>query len=69
MYIAKPQQETSNEYYELFEIKTIKDINDNDVQISQSIGTYSLADLETQKENLQKEIASIDEKINTIKDL
>jgi hypothetical protein len=66
-YIAKPQ--TNNDYYELFEIKTIKDINDNDVQISQSIGTYSLADLETQKENLQKEIASIDEKINTIKDL
>jgi len=66
-YIAKPQ--INNDYYELFEIKTIKDINDNDVQISQSIGTYSLADLEVQKENLQKEIASIDEKINTIKDL
>lgn len=67
MYIAK--QQTSNEYYELFEIKTIKDINDVDVQVAQSIGQYSLADLNAEKERLQNEIADIDVKISTIESL
>ena len=67
MYIAK--QQTSNEYYELFEIKTIKDINDVDVQVAQPIGQYSLADLNAEKERLQNEIADIDVKISTIESL
>jgi hypothetical protein len=66
---AKQIENQNTDHYELFEIKTIKDINDNDVQVSQSIGTYSVEDLERQKESLQEEITEIDEKITAIESL
>jgi len=55
--------------FELFEAKTVKDMNDNDVTIPQSIGIYSLEDLNREKDLLTAKIAEIDIKISAINDL
>lgn len=66
MIVAK--QITSNESgrYQLFINKTIKDINDNDVVIPESIGTFSIDDLNNQKNYFLSEIVKIDEKLTAI---
>lgn len=68
MIIAKQinQEVVDNGYYELFTQETVKDIEDNDVIIPRSIGQYSLAQLEQEKENYLNAIESVDEKIAAI---
>ena len=68
-YIVKPanQQVETNEYFELFVIDTIKDVNDNEVQVARSIGQYSVAQLENEKAMLETQIDEIDKKLEAIK--
>lgn len=58
-----------NGRYELFEEQVVIDVKGNDVTIPKSIGIFSLAQLEQEKENYQARIADIDKKIKAIKSL
>ena len=64
-----PEVDQAQDRYELFVVQTIKDINGIDVQVPQSIGTYSIAELEAQKVSFQEQIDKIDEKIEAINEL
>lgn len=65
--IAQQQTEqVSNEYFELFEVVPMEDADGNTVNVKQSIGQYSKAQLEQQKTNLQNSITEIEEKIAAI---
>jgi len=55
-----------SDIYELYVNETVKDINDNDVVIPKSIGRYSIADLNNQKNYFTSEITKIDEKLAAI---
>ncbi len=59
----------SQERFELFEIKTMKDVNDKNVNIPVSIGTYTLMQLTKEKEDVLARVAVIDERIKAINDL
>lgn len=59
-------KQTSDSQYELYSIKIMTDINGNEVQVPQSIGKFSLINLETEKSGLLAAIDVIDEKINSI---
>ena len=63
------QEVVDNGYYELFTTETVKDIDGNEVVIPRSIGQYSLAQLEQEKENYLNAIKSVDEKITAINNL
>lgn len=71
MIIAKQVQneQVSNEYFELFVPQEAKDIDGNTVTIAQSIGQYSLAQLEMEKQSLLNAISNIDDKISAINSL
>ena len=78
LYIVKEIPESINKgivmpilptHFELFTSKVIKDINDNDVEIPISIGTYAIKELEKEKADLLIRIQEIDKKILTIKNL
>lgn len=62
-------QEVKSDRFELFTTTTVKDVNGKDVTIPQSIGTYTILELENQKKNYLTEIAKTDEKIEAIKAL
>lgn len=66
---AVQQEQQNNDLFELFNTVTMTDVNGNDVSVLQSIGHYSVAQLEQEKANLQNAIASIDEKIDAINNL
>ena len=66
---AIQQNIPDNGMYELFEEQVVKDVKGNDVTIPKSIGTFSLAQLEQERENYQARIADIDKKIKAIKNL
>ena len=57
---------TLDKRYELFTTETVKDINDIDVQIPRSIGRYSLADLQREKEMLENQLDQVNSKIEAI---
>jgi len=63
------QEVVDNDYFELFTIETVKDIDGNDVTIPRSIGQYSLAQLEQEKQSYLTAIASIEEKETAINNL
>lgn len=67
--IAKQIEQENNSYFELFTEETVKDINDVDVVIPRSIGHYSLAQLEAEKQNYLNAITSVEEKISAIESL
>ena len=69
--IAKPVQteQINNGQYELFTTVEMTDVNGEPVQVLQSIGHYSIAQLENEKANLENAIASIDAKISAIESL
>lgn len=69
--IAKPiaTVQENNGQYELFNTVTMKGVDGEDVQVLQSIGYYSISQLEAEKTNLQNAIASVDEKIAAINSL
>jgi len=71
MIIAKQVQneQINNEYYELFVPQEVKDLEGNTVTIAQSIGQYSLAQLEMEKQSLLSAISSIEDKISAINEL
>jgi len=70
-YIVKPvnREVEASEYFELFVVDTVKDVNDVDVQVARSIGHYSEAQLESEKANLEAQIEEIDKKLEAIENL
>lgn len=52
--------------YELFKTETMEDVSGNSVSIPVSIGTYSLANLNSLKEEMNKQVEEVDNKINAI---
>lgn len=66
MFAKKQESVVSSEYYELFIVETVKDVDGNDVEIPRSIGQYSLAQLESEKTNYLNAIAKVEEKIAAI---
>ena len=71
MIIAKPieTEQLNNGQYELFSPITMKGVDGEDVQVLQSIGHYSLEQLEQEKVMTQSQIVEVDKKITAIEDL
>ena len=69
-YTAKPleqiQAQVPQTRYELFKTVTMKSASGQDVDVLQSIGLFSIADLSARKDFLLAELGEIEEKINTI---
>ena len=69
-YTAKPleqiQAQVPQTRYELFKTVTMKSASGQDVDVLQSIGLFSIADLTARKDFLLAELGEIEEKINTI---
>ena len=69
-YTAKPleqiQAQVPQTRYELFKTVTMKAASGEDVDVLQSIGLFSIADLSARKDFLLAELGEIEEKINTI---
>lgn len=63
---AQTQAQTQNGRFELFTTQMVQDVAGNSVTIPQSIGIYSIEELEQQKNMHLNEIAKIDEKIDAI---
>jgi len=70
VYIVKqntPQQVVINQdRYELFTPVAMKNAQDEDVEVLQSIGIFSIAELQQRKDYLLAEIAEIDAKLTAI---
>ena len=66
-YIAKPTEIEGT--LELFIIEVVTDINDTEVQILRSVGTYSLDQLLSEKSSYQYILDDLDEKILAITSL
>jgi len=66
-YIAKPTEIEGT--LELFIIEVVTDINDTEVQILRSVGTYSLDQLLSEKSSYQYILNDLDEKILAITSL
>ena len=62
----KIQQQEVQNYVELFEIVEQEALDGTMFQAKKSIGSYSKSDLEHQKEEMNRQIALIDEKIAAI---
>ena len=52
--------------YELFKTETMEDVSGNPVSIPVSIGVYSFAGLNSLKEDMNKQVDEVDNKINAI---
>lgn len=66
---AIQQNIPDNGMYELFEEQVVKDVKGNDVTIPKSIGTFSLQQLNADKQRYLDMITSIEEKITAINNL
>ena len=69
MIIAKPQTsqpQVNNEYYELFQPAKAMGVDGKEIDIMQSIGHYSIAQLEWEKQNYLDNITRIEEKLDAI---
>ena len=71
MIIAKAinQEVVDNGYYELFNQVDMTGVDGEKVTVLQSIGQYSISQLEQEKQNLLNEIEKIEEKITAIENL
>lgn len=70
MFIAKNVSVAqNNDQFELFKTITMKGVDGEDVEVLQSIGYYSLAQLEDEKQNYLNAIAEIEDKISSIESL
>lgn len=58
-YIVKEKQETESTFKDFYVVDTTKDIDGNDVQIPRFIGTYSKAQLESEKQMIDSQIESL----------
>ena len=69
-YTAQPfqplQQQQIQARFELFKTVTMKSASGEDVDVLQSIGLFSIAELNNRKDFLLAELGEIEEKINTI---
>jgi hypothetical protein len=68
-YTAQPfqnQAQVAQTRFELFKTVQMKSASGEDVDVLQSIGTFSVADLNARKDYLLAELGDIEEKINTI---
>jgi len=67
MIIAKQQhQEINNDYYELFQPAKAIGMDWEEIDVMQSIGSYSIEQLNQEKANYLNMIASVDEKLDAI---
>jgi hypothetical protein len=67
MIIAKEQQaQQTVGYYELFQPAKAIGMNGEEIDVMQSVGSYSLQQLESEKVNYNNAISKIDEKIEAI---
>ena len=71
MIIAKAinQEVVENGYYELFQPATMTGVDGEDVQVLQSIGTYSKEQLLQEISQYESMIASVQDKIDAINEL
>jgi len=72
MIIAKQvvaEQPQTNEYYQLFTTKEAMTPDNKTLIVLEPIGSYSIADLNRQKESLLTEIDNIDVKLDAINNL
>ena len=71
MIIAKKQNQevVENGYYELFQPATMTGVDGEDVQVLQSIGTYSKEQLLQEISQYESMIASVQDKIDAINEL
>ena len=71
MIIAKQtnQEQPNNKYYELFQPIEMIGLDGKNTKVLQSIGSYSIEQLEAEKQNLLNEIEKIEEKITAIENL
>jgi len=68
-YTAQPLQnqvQAVQTRFELFKEVTMKSASGEDVEVLQSIGVFSIADLQARKDFLLAELGDVEEKINTI---
>ena len=68
-YTAQPLQnqvQAVQTRFELFRTVTMKSASGDDVEVLQSIGVFSIAELQARKDFLLAELGDIEEKINTI---
>jgi len=71
-YTAQPllnQVQAVQTRFELFRTVTMKSASGDDVEVLQSIGVFSIAELQARKDFLLAELGDIEEKINTINSL
>lgn len=66
MIIAKEVTQNENGYYELFTPVDMTGVDGEKVTVLQSIGEYSISQLEQEKQSLLNEIEKIEEKITAI---
>lgn len=69
MIIAKEVTQNENGYYELFNPVEMTGVDGEKVTVLQSIGQYSISQLEQEKQSLLNEIEKIEEKITAIENL
>ncbi len=69
MIIAKEVTQNENGYYELFKPVDMTGVDGEKVTVLQSIGQYSISQLEQEKQSLLNEIEKIEEKITAIENL
>ncbi len=71
MIIAKQvnQEVVDNGYYELYKPVEMTGVDGEKVDVLQSIGSYSLAQLESEKQNYLDAITEVEEKITAINNL
>lgn len=65
----KTNESVNSTYFELYEPVIMTDIEGNKVQVLQSIGTFSLNDLQNQKQQLEAIILDINTKITAIQSI
>ena len=71
-YTAQPLQnqvQAVQTRFELFKEVTMKSASGEDVEVLQSIGVFSIAELLARKDFLLAELGDVEEKINTINSL
>lgn len=57
-YIVKDLNQDS-QVKEFYVVKSIKDINDEDVQVAELVGSYSKQQLQSQVENIEQQITNL----------
>jgi ABC-type phosphate transport system auxiliary subunit len=68
-YIVEPQKETENGIF-IFQHLVEKETADGTkVEVKEQVGSYSLAELESEKSQLENQLAEVENKINAINEI